>query len=71
MLGNMTLLSPSDNKSSASFNASFAAKKPIFGNSSIPSNTEIAKEREWTPEVIRKRQADLANRACEVWKAQT
>ena len=71
MLGNMTLLTAADNKSSAGFNASFTAKKPVFDNSSIQSNKDIAQEPDWTPDAIRKRQNDLSQRACEVWKPYT
>ena len=71
MLGNMTLLTPADNKSSSGFNTSFATKKAVFDNSTIQNNKELAKEPDWTPQVIRKRQSDLSKLACEVWKPHT
>lgn len=71
MLGNMTLLTAADNRSSAGFNASFAAKKAVFGNSTIQENRDIATKDEWTTDTIRERQLNLAKIACEVWKPHT
>lgn len=71
MLGNMTLLTAADNRSSADFNASFANKKAVFENSTIQSNKDLGQEPEWSPDVIRKRQSDLAKRACSVWRPHT
>ena len=67
-LGNMTLLSPSDNKGTSGYNQSFERKKPTLQNSTIQANKDIAAEGEWTPDTIMNRQSQLAEVACEVWK---
>ena len=68
MLGNMTLLTSSDNKGTASFNESFENKRPTFQESAIQANRDIADNDEWTPVTIETRQRQLAKDACEVWK---
>ena len=68
MLGNMTLLSSFDNKGTASFNSSFENKRPTFEGSTIQANRDIADNEEWTPEIVQKRQRELAKGACQVWK---
>ena len=68
MLGNMTLLTSSDNKGTANFNKSFENKKPTLERSTIQANREIADNHQWTPEVICRRQRKLAKVACQVWK---
>ena len=68
MPGNMTLLSPSDNKGTATFNQSFENKKGTFQNSTIRANQEIANNEKWTPDIVSNRQRRLAKIACEVWK---
>ena len=68
MLGNMTLLTSSDNKGTANFNKSFENKKPTLERSTIQANREIACNHQWTPEDIRRRQRKLAKVACQVWK---
>ena len=68
MLGNMTLLTSSDNRSTASFNESFENKRLTFQNSAIQANRQIAANDDWTPEALVKRQSQLARDACQVWK---
>ena len=67
-LGNMTLLSTSDNKGARGYNQSFGRKKRTLQNSTIQANKDIAAEGEWTPGTIMNRQNQLAEVACEVWK---
>ena len=67
MLGNMTLLTSSDNKGNA-FNQSFENKRPTFQESAMQANRRIADNEEWTPDAIVKRQRQLAKDACQVWK---
>ena len=67
MLGNMTLLMASDNKSNA-FNESFENKRPTFQMSAIRANRHIAGNDEWTPDTVLKRQYQLVKDACQVWK---
>ena len=67
-LGNMTLLSPSDNKGARGYNESFGRKKRTLQNSTIQANKDIAAKGEWTPDTIMNRQNQLAEVACEVWK---
>ena len=67
-LGNMTLLTASDNKGTESFNQSFENKRETLENSALRANRDIAGNDEWTPDVIGQRQRQLAKIACAVWK---
>ena len=68
-LGNLTVLSPSDEKAPrAADHKSFAKKKPIYAASSLPVLTgDIAKHANWTPEAVEERQRALAKLAAKAW----
>ena len=68
MLGNMTLLAGSQNKSDDKFNGSFANKKDTFQTSAMQANQEIAGYGEWSPDAISRQQNKWAAIACQVWK---
>ena len=66
-LGNMTLLTKSDNKKLA--NLSYPIKKPVFAESAFALTRKIATENaDWTPERIASRQKALAKLATVVWR---
>ncbi len=66
-LGNLTLMGPDDNKPGKRFNASFNAKRGSYEQSSVAMTREVAKQDEWNPDVIARREDDLIERAIEVW----
>ena len=66
-LGNLTLMGPDDNKPGRRFNASFAAKKGGYEQSLVAMTKQVAKQDEWSPEVIARREDDLIRRAIRVW----
>lgn len=66
-IGNQTLLSSNDNKSSEKYNANWNVKKAMLTNSVFALNKEFAKVDDWAPERIERRQKVLAKRASEVW----
>ena len=68
MLGNMTLLAKSENKSDDKFNESFANKKAVFEQSFVQVNRDIAEHDEWSPSAIAQQQSKWATIACQVWK---
>ncbi len=66
-LGNLTLLSPQDNKS-AEHNTKFATKRKLYAKSSIPLTQQLPDEyTKWNKDSIEQRQAELAEIAAEVW----
>jgi len=66
-IGNLTLLERGKNRGVA--NAAFdKKKKQAFLTSGLAINMEIAAEKEWNAEKIRKRSKRLAKLACEIWK---
>lgn len=65
-LGNLTLLTPSENKGKG-FNASFSNKRQTLERSSIRQNREISKRQIWTRATIDERQEQLIKLACQVW----
>jgi hypothetical protein len=66
-LGNMTLLTKSDNKKLA--NLSYPIKKQVFAESAFVLTRKIAAENaDWTPERIASRQKALAKLATVVWR---
>ncbi len=66
-LGNLTLLSPQDNKLDAEHNASFAAKKKFYKKSSVDLTNKLINYTKWDKDSIEKRQAALAKIAALVW----
>ena len=66
-LGNLTLLSPADNKGGEEQNGSFEKKVPFLQRSIFKENQEIAKAQEWTPNSVQARQDRLAKLACQTW----
>lgn len=68
LLGNLTILSDSDNKPGAAYGHSFEAKKTIFETSVIRMTNEISQIADWSPAEIRRRQLELTQLACEIWE---
>lgn len=66
-LGNLTLLSVSENPSGQSTNENFSAKKNIYQNSDFKITKDICQHADWSPATIRKRQGDLAKAAARIW----
>ena len=66
-VGNLTLLGLSDNKPGDKYNASFAKKHESFRDSGVALTRELAKHEDWTPAIVRARQAEMAERATRVW----
>jgi len=67
-IGNLTLLTRTDNRPVQRFNQSFANKKEIYKGSSLSITSRLAKYDDWTPENINKRQHHMVKRAIEVWR---
>ena len=66
-IGNMALMSKSDNKSIGS--ASFALKKPVLAASQFEWTRKVAQDNaDWNPECIAARQNALARMAAAVWR---
>ena len=66
-LGNMTFLGPRDNDKLA--NADFSTKKPVYAQSSILMNHQIATLAAWAAADIQNRQLELTNLALKVFTA--
>ncbi|MCY4197237.1 MAG: DUF262 domain-containing HNH endonuclease family protein [Rhodobacteraceae bacterium] len=66
-IGNLTLMSPADNKPGGKYNSSFAMKKEIYRESSVAITRQLHKFNDWTPERITSRQARMAKIAAQVW----
>ena len=64
-LGNLAILSSVDN--SGIGNSSFTTKKKVFAKSSFKTTSDLAKEKDWTPETIASRQQKLAEFAVKTW----
>lgn len=64
-IGNLTLLSKALNTSIR--NGAFSEKKPEFKKSDFMLTKELCASRVWNANSIEKRQAELANRAVEIW----
>lgn len=62
-IGNLTLSAYNGSLS----NKSFEAKKKILGQSGLPMNLAIAASETWGIKEIRKRSAELAERAIQIW----
>ena len=67
-LGNLTLLNIKDKIPEEDDNKSFSAKKNIYQNSTYQLTKDIPLYKEWTPEILQKRQAQLATTAAkQIW----
>ena len=66
-IGNLTLMSSGDNKPGSKFNSDFAKKRSSYQNSSVAITRELARNTEWTPQSIEKRQRKMADTAAKVW----
>lgn len=66
-LGNLTLLSASENPRDRSTNADFSAKKKIYQDSEFKITKDICQYADWSPAAIRKRQGILAKAAARIW----
>ena len=67
-IGNLTLLGKGEDRPGDTDNANFTKKKEIYKNSTLIITRQLAAYEDWTPERIKKRQADMAKRAVEVWR---
>lgn len=65
-IGNLTLLSAGDNKSSEKINSNFSKKKDLLGRSALAISNTIDCD-DWSPEEINKRQERLIKAAKVVW----
>ena len=70
-LGNLTLLSPSDNKPQPAHNANFSVKKRIYGRSQYIITNTLCDLPLWDVSAIKKRQAKLAKVAAGIWNFKT
>ena len=66
-LGNLTLMSRSDNKSEEEHNESFEAKKALLRVSALKENQRLAECEIWGPQAITAREGTLIDLACQVW----
>lgn len=67
-IGNLTLLTRTDNKPGTRFNRSFEKKKEIYAESALAITSRLKQYVNWTPENIKQRQRYMVNRAVEVWR---
>lgn len=65
-IGNLTILGPSDNRSTG--NASFDEKRELLQKSAISLNNRLAENHEWTADVVDNRGATLAEHAEAIFK---
>lgn len=66
-LGNLTLLSPRDNKPQEKHNSSFAAKKEIYQKSAYLITEKLCECKKWDKNTIEHRQAELAKYSAIIW----
>lgn len=67
-LGNLTLVSKSDNRPGQKHNIDFSTKKAIYKESSFAITRDLSKVDHWSPEAISKRQRKMAKKAASIWK---
>ena len=67
-IGNLALLTRTDNKPGQKFNRCFEKKKEIFRESNLSITSRLADYDDWTPENIERRQHHMVRRAVEVWR---
>lgn len=67
-IGNLTLLTKTDNKPGSQFNGSFEKKKEIYKGSALAITSQLSEFDDWTPEGIKRRQRLMVKRAAEVWR---
>ena len=66
-IGNLTLVSKTDNKSSVKHNKNFTKKKEIFKKSSIAMTRELSENTDWTPDAIKNRQQVMSKSVVNIW----
>ena len=66
-LGNLTLMGPADNKPGPKYNGNFAKKREIYRESGVSLTRELTEFNAWTPDLIEKRQREMAKRAVRTW----
>lgn len=66
-LGNITLLSAQENKSTDKENSSFDNKRRVLKRSAVMMSKKLAENNKWTPETITKRQEEMARQAAKIW----
>ena len=66
-IGNLTLLTRTDNKPGRKFNGNFEKKKAIYKESSLSITSRLAECDDWTPQRIETRQRHMVERAVQVW----
>ena len=67
-LGNLTLLSPQDNKSGTKYNDAFDSKKDTYRKSTLLLTNGIAENYgHWSPEAVKKREKELAQLVAQTW----
>lgn len=64
-LGNLTLLE--DDLGFRAFDASFPAKRVLYGRSTIPLNALLAQTESWSTAAVSQRSAELGQRFVEIW----
>ena len=66
--GNLTLLSKNENSPKPDDNESFSAKKKIYKDSSYKMTRDLCANRQWTPDLVKKRQHQLVKAAAKnIW----
>ena len=66
-IGNLTLMSATDNKPGSKYNSSLTQKQTSYKDSRAAMTRRLATEEHWTPSVIEKRQRAMAKQAVRVW----
>lgn len=67
-LGNLTLLSPQDNRGNQEYNDSFDRKREAYQKNTILLTKSIADNyQQWSPDEIKRRQAELTKLAAQTW----
>ena len=66
-IGNLTLMGPTDNRPGPKYNGNFAKKRESYNDSEVALTRELSKYDDWTPNIIEKRQREMAKRAVQAW----
>ena len=66
-IGNLTLMSATDNKPGSKYNSSLTNKQASYKDSSVAMTRQLMSEESWTPAAIEKRQQAMAQQAVRVW----
>jgi len=65
--GNLTLAAKGDNKPGGKFNSSFEKKVEVYADSSVAITRDIAQRPTWSPDVVDRRQKEIAKLATRIW----